>query len=55
MEKTDHDLLIEVNERTKSMKIILCNHLAHHFKANIVLTGAMLSLIATLVVLLLVG
>ncbi len=49
----DHDLLIEVNERTKSLKTILCNHLKHHFVINMVLLTAMLGLVASVILLIL--
>ncbi len=47
----DHDLLIELNERVKTVKTILCNHLKHHFAINMILLTSTLSLAAAILVL----
>ena len=51
MECSDHDLLIEVNERTRSIKTILCNHLKHHFTINIIILAAALSAFVSMLLL----
>jgi len=53
MDSKDHDLLIEVNERTKTVKTILCNHLKHHFAFNMVLLASMFTLAASVLLLIL--
>ncbi len=51
-EKTDHDLLIEVNERTKSIEIGLSNHLSDHKKYMIMAWTTCIGLVITLITLL---
>ena len=55
MNDKDHDLLIEVNERGKTIMTILTNHLRHHFAFNMVLLTAVLTLAASIVLLLVFG
>ena len=53
MNDKDHDLLIEVNERGKDVKTLLCNHLKHHFAFNMVMMASILGLVASVFMLLL--
>ncbi len=53
MNDIDHDLLIKVDERTQSIKTLLCNHLRHHFALNIVLLGTTLSALVSMLILIL--
>jgi len=53
MDSKDHDMLIEVNERGKTMMTILTNHLRHHFAFNMVLLAAMFTLAASVLLLIL--
>jgi len=52
MEKTDHDLLIEVNERTKTIETGLFNHLSDHKKYMVMAWSTSIGLIITLLTLL---
>ena len=46
----DHDRLIRIDERTDRIETNLDNHLAHHWKATVVLLTATLGLIAALII-----
>jgi len=46
LERTDHDLLIELSTKMDLMHTLLTNHLEHHFAYNMALLGALLSLAA---------
>ena len=49
----DHDLLVRIDERTKTFEQQMTNHLAHHFRYTIlawsVSIGAIISLILIIV------
>jgi len=49
----DHDLLLRIDERTKTFERQMTNHLVHHFRYNIlawtVALGAIISLILVIV------
>lgn len=53
MEKTDHDRLVTLDERTKTILTSLNNHIKHHFTINIIIGSAALSAFTSLVILLL--
>ncbi len=53
MNDKDHDLLIEVNERGKVVKTLLCNHLRHHFAFNMVMLVSILGLVTSVILLIL--
>jgi len=53
MDNKDHDLLIEINERTKSNGTLISNHLRHHFAFNMVMMASMLGLITAMILLIL--
>ena len=46
LEKSDHDLLVELSTKMELIHMLLINHLEHHFVYNITLLGALLSLAA---------
>jgi len=47
---TNKELLIRLDVKVDYLTTKICNHLAHHFKVNIVLLGAALSAIGGLIV-----
>ena len=46
-ELSDHDLLIELNEKVKILDKHFTNHLAHHWAVTLVLLTSLLGLIVT--------
>jgi len=44
LEKTDHELLIELSTKMDLLYTMFANHLEHHFAYNITLLGGFLSL-----------
>ena len=46
-EPSDHDLLIELNEKVGDLSKHFANHLAHHWAVTLVLLTSLLGLVAT--------
>lgn len=46
-EPSDHDLLIELNEKVEILDKHFTNHLAHHWAVTLVLLTSLLGLVAT--------
>lgn len=44
LQKTDHDLLVELSTKMDLLYTLFTNHLEHHFAYNVTLLGAFLSL-----------
>lgn len=45
-DKDRDELLIRLDERQNTIKTILCNHIKHHFRLNILIAGIVLTIIA---------
>lgn len=52
-EEEKDELLVRLDERTNTIKTMLCNHLAHHMKRDLVAWAAALTAISSLVIVLL--
>jgi len=46
-ELSDHDLLIELNEKVGGLSKHFANHLAHHWAVTLILLTSLLGLVAT--------
>ena len=46
---TDHDLLIEINQRLKNLEVGVANHLRHHWAVTIGISAALLGALLKLV------
>lgn len=54
MSETDHDLLLRIDERTKTLVIQLSNHLKHSFKYNLMAWGVCLTALTGIIILIVV-